>query len=54
MCCDAAFPPGTVIVCRVGDGVYLRELILFEAIMETAAIFHASKRGKPRAVRGGI
>jgi hypothetical protein len=54
MCCDAAFPSGTVIVCKVGDGVYLRELIIFEAIMETAAIFHASKRGSPEMLRGGL
>lgn len=51
MCCDAAFPSVTVIVCRVGDDVYLRELILLEAIMETAAIFHASKRVSPNVFK---
>lgn len=52
MCCDAAFSSGTGIVCRVGDDVYLRELILLEAIMETAAIFRASKRVSPDLFRG--
>lgn len=52
MCCDAAFPSGIAIVCRVGDDVYLRELVLFEAIMETDAIFHASKRVSPKMLRG--
>ena len=52
ICCNAAFPSGTVIVCRVGDDVYLRELILLEAIMETAAIFQASKRVSPDVFKG--
>ena len=52
MCCDAAFPSGIAIVCRVGDDVYLRELLLLEDIMETAAMLHASKRVSPDVVKG--
>ena len=52
ICCNAAFPSGTGIVFRVGDDVYLRELILLEAIMETAAIFQASKRVSPDVFKG--
>ena len=39
-------------MCRVGDDVYLRELVLLEAIMETAAMFHASKRVSPDVLMG--